>query len=194
MEGALLGLLQSTFGRIVCKLCHSRLMVLSLVNVFLKHSTSFPSPHSTMIFVDKLYQSLFSMKIYQPTFIPFPVIIIIIIWDRWMVDISSNPSLGDFVERNSFPISTILFVNWTLLVKSTLNQPSFGGGSFVHSCPSPHSTNVWGHFVWKFYPNLFFLDRFDCDFSARVLLLGLIHCWTFAPFPFLLWDGFHRAS
>jgi hypothetical protein len=69
-----------------------------------------------------------------------------------------------------------------LLVKSTLNQPSFGGGSFVHSCPSPHSTNIWGYFVGKFYPNLFFLDRFDCDFSACVLNLGLIHCWTL-PLP-----------
>jgi hypothetical protein len=50
-----------------------------------------------------------------------------------MVDISSTRFLGDFVDRNSLPISTILFVNWTLLVKYTLNQPSFGG----------------------FYPNLF---------------------------------------
>jgi len=51
-----------------------------------------------------------------------------------MVDISSTRFLGDFVDRNSFPMSTILFVNWTLLVKYTLNRPSFAG----------------------FYPNLFF--------------------------------------
>ncbi len=78
MEGALLGLLQRTFGKIVCKLCHSRLMVFSLVNVFLKHSTSFPSPHARMILADKLYHSIFSMKIYWPSFFPFPVIIIIL--------------------------------------------------------------------------------------------------------------------
>ncbi len=178
MEGALLGLLQSTFGKIVCKLCHSRLMVLSLVNVFLKHSISFPSTHSSMIFVDKLYHSLFSMKIYSPIFFPFPVIIIIIIiiWYKSMVDISSTPFLGDFVDRNSFPISTILFVNWTLLVMSTLNRPSFGGGSFVNSCPSPHSTNKWEYFVGKFYPNPFFQTDSVVTFLHVYFFWGLIHC------------------
>jgi hypothetical protein len=43
-----------------------------------------------------------------------------------------------------------------LLVKSTLNQPSFGGGSFVHSCPSPHSTNIWDTLLENSIPTSFF--------------------------------------
>ncbi len=94
------------------------------------------------------------------------------------MDISFTPFLIDFVERNSFPISTILFVNWTLVVKSTLNRPSFGGASFFHSCPSPHSTNIWRYYVGKFYPNLFFwTERLFCTCT----IFGVNPLLNFAP-------------
>ncbi len=169
-------------------------MVLPLVNVFLKHSTSFPSPHFRMIFVDKLYHSLFSMKIYWPTFFRFPVVIIIIIimWDKSMVDISSTPFLGDFVDRNSFPISTILFVNWTMLVKSTLNRPSFGGGSFVHSCPP--IPPIYGDTLLVNSMETFFSGQIRFQLFCTCIIFGVNPLLNFAPSPFLLWNGSHRAS
>jgi hypothetical protein len=174
-KGPLLGLLQSTFGKIVCKLCHSRLMVFSLVNVFLKHSTAFPSPHSRMIFVDP---TAFFLRRFTNQLSSHSLLLLLLLFgiSEWWT-FPPLPVLGTLL------IGTLSqfhhFICQLDLVGEVHPQPAFFWGRIICPfMPLPPSTNVWGHFVGKFYPNLFFRDRFDCDFSACVLFLGLIHCWT----------------
>jgi hypothetical protein len=79
-----------------------------------------------------------------------------------------------------------------LLVKSTLNRPSFGGESFVHSCPPFHQ--YMGILLLVNSIPTFFSGQIQFQLFCTCIIFGVNPLLNFAPSPFLLWNGSCRAS